>query len=75
MVSIGRFYKVLILPRYPCRIPQTGQQTNNKALNQQITINLTRKQDLNNNKTLIKTQPTVVIANYNEQKPLIIFTF
>ena len=51
---MGRFYKVLILPRYPCKISQKGQQTNNKALNQQITINLTKKRDLNNNKTLIK---------------------
>ena len=54
MVKYRKIYKVLILPRYPCRIPQIGQQTNNKALNQQITINLTRKQDFNNNKTLIK---------------------
>ena len=54
MVKYRKIYKVLILPRYPCKISQKRQQANNKALNQQITINLTRKQDLNNNKTFIK---------------------
>ena len=65
---IGRFYKVLILPRYPRKTSQKRQQTNKKALNQQITMNSTRKQDLNNNKTLIELSQqwrSLIITNRN----------
>ena len=42
MVKYRKILQSPNLPRYPCKISQKGQQTNNKALNQQITINLTR---------------------------------
>ena len=45
-----------------------SQQTNKKALNQRITINSTRKHDLNNDKTLIELSQqwrSLIITNRN----------
>ena len=66
-----KYRKILQSPNFTLlssKTSQKRQQTNNKALNQQITINSTRKQDLNNDKTLIELSQqwrSLIITNGN----------